>query len=67
MDMSFATQALACAWMATQKEKLPPAVYEVTDEIENQVSTLKLASMGLTIDTLTKEQQEYLTGWQEGT
>lgn len=67
MDMSFATQALGCAWMATQKEKLAPAVYDVTDEIEVQVSTLKLASMGLTIDTLTKEQQEYLTGWKEGT
>ena len=67
MDMSFATQALACAWMATQKTKLPPAVYDVTDEIENQVSTLKLSSMGLTIDTLTKEQEEYLSGWQEGT
>lgn len=67
MDMSFATQALACAWMATQKEKLAPAVYDVTDEIESQVSTLKLASMGLTIDALTKEQEEYLTGWKEGT
>lgn len=67
MDMSFATQALGCAWMATQKEKLAPAVYDVTDEIEAKVSTLKLASMGLTIDALTKEQEEYLTGWKEGT
>jgi adenosylhomocysteinase len=67
MDMSFATQAIGCAWMATQKERLAPAVYEVADEIEAQVSTLKLASMGLTIDKLTKEQEEYLTGWQEGT
>lgn len=67
MDMSFATQALACAWMATQKQKLAPAVYDVTQEIEARVSTLKLASMGLSIDTLTKEQQEYLTGWKEGT
>ena len=67
MDMSFSTQALACAWLATQKEKLAPAVYEVTDEIENMVASLKLASMGLTIDTLTPEQKEYLASWQEGT
>jgi len=67
MDMSFATQALGCAWMATQKEKLPPAVYDVTDEIENRVASLKLASMGLSIDILTAEQQAYLAGWQEGT
>ena len=67
MDMSFSTQALACAWLAVQKEKLAPAVYEVTDEIENMVASLKLASMGLTIDTLTPEQKEYLASWQEGT
>lgn len=67
MDMSFSTQALACAWMATQPTKLSPAVYDVTEEIENRVASLKLASMGLTIDTLTQEQKEYLAGWQEGT
>ncbi len=67
MDMSFSTQALACAWLAVQKEKLAPAVYEVTDEIENMVASLKLSSMGLTIDTLTQEQKEYLASWQEGT
>jgi adenosylhomocysteinase len=67
MDMSFSTQALACAWLAVQKEKLAPAVYEVTDEIEVMVSTLKLASMGIAIDTLTDEQKKYLASWQEGT
>ncbi len=65
MDMSFSTQALACAWMAGST--LPPAVYEVPDEIEATVSTLKLAAMGITIDTLTDEQQKYLSSWQEGT
>lgn len=67
MDMSFATQALACEWMATQKEKLAPAVYDVTDDIENNVATVKLASMGITIDELTEEQKKYLSDWEHGT
>jgi adenosylhomocysteinase len=67
MDMSFATQALACEWMATQPTKLAPAVYDVTDEIENDVASVKLASMGITIDTLTDEQTKYLADWEHGT
>jgi len=67
MDMSFSTQALACAWMATQQKPLSPAVYEVPDEIEEEVATAKLSSMDIGIDTLTPEQKKYLTSWQEGT
>jgi adenosylhomocysteinase len=67
MDMSFSTQALGCAWMATRPSKLEPAVYDVTDEIEEMVSTLKLKSMGIAIDELTAEQKSYLNSWQEGT
>lgn len=67
MDMSFATQALASAWVVANKEKLEPRVYEVPDEIEDRVATLKLAAMGVTVDTLTPEQQKYLSSWQEGT
>jgi adenosylhomocysteinase len=67
MDMSFATQALASAWMATQPSALPPAVYDVPEEIENDVSVLKLSSMHIDIDTLTDEQKKYLSSWQEGT
>lgn len=66
MDMSFATQALACEWL-TKQGKLPPAVYEVSDDIENSVASLKLASMGVEMDTLTEEQKAYLSSWQEGT
>lgn len=66
MDMSFSTQALACEWMARQTS-LSPAVYDVSSEIEETVASLKLASMGLSIDTLTPEQREYLTSWQHGT
>jgi adenosylhomocysteinase len=66
MDMSFSTQALAAEWMAKQNG-LKPGVYEVSDEIEQGIAKLKLASMGLTIDSLTSEQQKYLQSWQEGT
>lgn len=67
MDMSFATQALASAWVVGNKGKLSPKVYDVPDEIEERVATLKLASMGVTIDTLTPEQKKYLSSWEEGT
>lgn len=66
MDMSFATQALAAEWLVKGK-KLAPAVYDVSEEIEQTVATLKLASMGLSIDTLSAEQKKYLSSWQEGT
>ena len=72
MDMSFATQALACEWLALSvvegMQKRPaPGVYDVTTDIENMVASTKLASMGLKIDSLTEEQRKYLSSWQEGT
>ncbi len=67
MDMSFATQALACEWIATQNPKLTPAVYEVPENLEVMIAEHKLASMGISMDTLTQEQKEYLSDWQEGT
>jgi adenosylhomocysteinase len=65
MDMSFATQALACEWIAQKQQEA--AVYDVPLDIENDVATLKLASMGVKMDKLTKDQHSYLTGWQHGT
>lgn len=65
MDMSFSTQGLSCVWMA--QNALSPAVYEVPDNIEESVSTLKLSSMGISIDSLTDKQKKYLSSWQEGT
>ena len=67
MDMSFATQALASAWMATRSPRLTPMVYEVTAEIEEKVARLKLASMRITVDALTDSQKAYLADWHEGT
>ena len=67
MDMSFATQALASAWLATRSPRLRPDVYEVPQEIEEQVARMKLASMHISLDTLTESQKKYLEDWQEGT
>ncbi|MBI1754882.1 adenosylhomocysteinase, partial [Candidatus Azambacteria bacterium] len=67
MDMSFATQALASAWVVVNKEKLEPRVYDIDPAIEKRVADMKLASMGVGIDTLTPEQKKYLESWREGT
>jgi adenosylhomocysteinase len=67
MDMSFATQALASEWAVKNKSTLQPRVYEVPKAVEDWVAKLKLGSMGIRIDTLSKEQQTYLSSWAHGT
>ncbi|WP_434582220.1 adenosylhomocysteinase [Carbonactinospora thermoautotrophica] len=66
MDMSFADQALTAAWLVRHHDSLAPGVYEVPAEIDEEVARLKLASMGVAIDRLTSEQEEYLTSWRSG-
>jgi adenosylhomocysteinase len=67
MDMSFANQALCLEYLARMKGKLEPAVYPVPEEIDQEVGKLKLASMNITIDSLTEEQKNYLASWELGT
>jgi adenosylhomocysteinase len=67
MDMSFANQALCAAYIAANAAKLEKRVYDVPDEIDNEVAQLKLHAMGIAIDTLTAEQERYLNSWEEGT
>jgi adenosylhomocysteinase len=69
MDMSFATQALSAEWAVRSSRNggLAVKVHDVPKEIEDQVATLKLDSMGIKIDRLTPEQREYLSSWGEGT
>ncbi len=64
MDMSFAVQALSLEWLAKRREGLEKKVYIVPDEIDDQIARVKLAAMGLTIDTLTEDQKAYLAGWE---
>ena len=67
MDMSFANQALCAEYMARHAKTLESKVYDVPDEIDAEVARLKLKAMRIEIDTLTAEQQHYLTSWEEGT
>jgi adenosylhomocysteinase len=66
MDVSFAVQALALAWLARADEGLAPGVHQVPAEIDAQVATLALAARGAQIDTLTLVQEEYLESWRQG-
>jgi adenosylhomocysteinase len=67
MDMSFANQALSAEYIALHSSELKPEVYDVPVEIDAEVARLKLHAMGVEIDTLTEEQQHYITSWEEGT
>jgi len=67
MDMSFADQALSVEHLVKCAKQLEPKVYPVPAEIDQSVARLKLQSLGITIDRLTREQEEYLSSWSEGT
>ncbi|MEE8443109.1 MAG: adenosylhomocysteinase [Dehalococcoidia bacterium] len=67
MDMSFANQALSVEYLSREGRNLSPAVYPVPKEIDQEVGKLKLASMDVSIDTLTDEQHRYLNSWESGT
>ena len=67
MDMSFANQALCAEHLVKHAAQLSPKVYPVPAEIDKNVARLKLDSLGVTIDKLTPEQEEYLASWAEGT
>ena len=67
MDMSFANQALSAKYIYENNKKLEKKVYVVPEEIDKEIARLKLESMGVEIDTLTPEQEEYLESWEMGT
>ncbi len=67
MDMSFANQALSAEYIHQHAHTLEKQVYRVPIELDKQIARLKLDAMGIRIDTLTPEQQEYLTSWEMGT
>src|SRR5579871_118763 len=67
MDMSFANQALSVEYLKQHAPSLTPGVYDVPVAIDREVAATKLRSMGVTIDTLTEEQEAYLASWQSGT
>jgi adenosylhomocysteinase len=67
MDMSFANQALSAKYIFENITKLQKKVYGVPEEIDRRIAVLKLESMGIKIDKLTKQQEEYLNAWELGT
>ncbi|HXK34876.1 MAG TPA: adenosylhomocysteinase [Dehalococcoidia bacterium] len=67
MDMSFANQALSCEHLVLHEKDMAVGVYPVPKEIDAEVARLKLAAMGISIDTLTPEQEKYLSSWESGT
>ncbi len=67
MDMSFANQALSVEYLVKNAKTLERKVYPVPPEIDKEIAQLKLTSMGIEIDTLTPEQERYLSSWEEGT
>ena len=67
MDMSFANQALCVEYLAQTAHTLSPQVYDVPRDIDDEVGRLKLESMGIAIDSLSQEQQDYLASWESGT
>jgi len=67
MDMSFADQALSLEYMVKNYASLEKKVYTVPAELDKRVAKLKLESLGIKIDRLTSEQEEYLASWSEGT
>jgi adenosylhomocysteinase len=67
MDMSFANQALACEYLVKNKGKLEPGIHSIPEEVDQNIAQLKLAAMGIQIDSFTPEQIEYINSWTVGT
>lgn len=64
MDMSFANQALGIEFLVKNYGKLENKLYTLPHEVDVKIAELKLKSMGIEIDTLTAEQEEYLNSWK---
>ncbi|MEP6719645.1 MAG: adenosylhomocysteinase [bacterium] len=67
MDMSFANQALSVEYLVKKKGELSPGVHLLPPEVDTEIASLKLKALGLSIDTLTAEQLEYISSWETGT
>ena len=67
MDMSFANQALSAEYIATNYQNMENQVYNVPNQIDASIASLKLKALGIEIDQLTDKQQEYLNSWTMGT
>jgi len=67
MDMSFANQALSVEYLVKNKGQLEPGVHLLPKEVDTEIASLKLQALGISIDSLTPEQIEYIASWETGT
>jgi adenosylhomocysteinase len=67
MDMSFANQALSAVYMVRNSDNLEKTVHSVPEDVDREIARIKLAEMGVKIDTLSAEQEKYLSSWEAGT
>ena len=67
MDMSFANQALSAEYLVKNKGSLAAGVHVLPAEVDQEIASLKLRALGISIDTLTPEMLEYMTSWETGT
>jgi adenosylhomocysteinase len=67
MDMSFANQALSLEYLLQHADELDNKVYTIPEAVDREIARLKLEAMGVRIDSLTREQEKYLSSWEEGT
>ena len=67
MDMSFAIQALGMEYLVRNHGNMEARVHQVPQEIDERVARCALEAMGITIDTLSDIQREYMASWSEGT
>lgn len=67
MDMSFANQALSTEYLVKNKGELTHKVHILPEEVDQEIASLKLQSLGISIDELTPEMIEYLGSWETGT
>ena len=67
MDMSFANQALSAEYLVKNQGKLGGGVHVLPAEVDQEIASLKLNSLGIFIDTLTPEMIEYMSSWETGT
>ena len=67
MDMSFANQALSAEFLVKNKGKLKADIHVLPEEVDNEIASLKLTAMNVSIDNLTPEMVEYMNSWQSGT
>ena len=65
--MLFRSQALAAEFVVQRGKTLAKDVHRIPAELDREIARLKLQAMGVTIDTLTPEQQKYLASWDLGT